>query len=70
MTLQKRRTKRTPGKTKRKMSGLDEFLKQSLTEDPQFKTLFKKELEKIPAASARHAVRRLGLDRSHPSPAP
>ncbi len=46
------------------MGGFDQFLKESLSEDPQFKASFKKELEKVPAASAHRAVRRLGLDRS------
>ena len=55
-------TERTTVKTNRKMSGLDKFLKESSAEDPQFKALFKKELEKIPIASARRAVRGLGLN--------
>jgi hypothetical protein len=55
-------TERTTIKTNRKISGLDKFLKESLSEDPQFKALFKKELKKIPAANARRAVRRLGLN--------
>lgn len=57
--------KARPTKAASTPSGLDQFLRAGLVEDPEFKALFQKELKKLPADRARRVSRGLGLDYHH-----